>query len=229
MADSKEKRKKYDEASNEAEQEEEEGSSLEDLSEEELVSSIPEGVELSGEDDDKSGEEGSDDNGDSQQLMIGLTAEEYDLLQMQLQHSQSTAEEYLDGWQREKAEFQNYKKRTEKEREQHYQNKTAEILIKYLDILDDLDLALQDKPGEGEDSAWVNGIALVYRKLQSILESEGVEQIETDGQFFDPHLHEAISHEESEEHESDQIIAALKQGYRLGDRILRPAVVRVAR
>lgn len=228
MADSKQNRKQYDEAAKEMEQDSKRESEREDTPEEELVPASENG-ELPGKDDAEADEQDSENDNGSEQLTIGLTEDEYDLLQMQVKESQSMAEEYLEGWQRAKAEFQNYKKRIEKERDQYYQNKTAEILIKYLEILDDLDLALKDKPSDGGESSWADGIELVYRKLQGILETEGVEQIETDGQFFDPHLHEAISHEESDEHESDQIIAVLKQGYRLGDRILRPAVVRVAR
>jgi molecular chaperone GrpE len=228
MADSKQKRKKADEATQEAEHESEKEGEREDILEDELGSGA-ENSKLQEEDDLEMDAQESEDTDSSEQLMIGLSEEEFDLLQLQVKESQSLAEEYLDGWQRSKAEFQNYKKRIEKERDQFYHNKTAEILIKYLEVLDDLNLALKDKPGEGDDSSWADGIELVYRKLQGILEAEGVEQIETDGQIFDPHLHEAISHEESEEHGSDQIIEVLKQGYRLGDRILRPAVVRVAR
>jgi len=94
--------------------------------------------------------------------------------------------------------------------------------------VNDLDLALRNRPEQGDGAQWANGIELVYRKLLNILENEGVMGMDVQGQFFDPNLHEAISSEPSDEFESGQIIAVVKQGYMLGDRVLRPALVRVA-
>ena len=95
----------------------------------------------------------------------------------------------------------------------------------YLPILDDLERALATRPA---DLAWVDGIELIYRKLKSILEAEGLKRIEAEGQMFDPNFHEAISQEPSEDHESGQIIAVVQNGYMLGERVIRPAMVRVA-
>jgi molecular chaperone GrpE len=149
-------------------------------------------------------------------------------LQVELDEARAKADEYLDGWQRARAEFANYKKRIEREQSQIYQTTTGSIIKKYLDIVDDLDLALRNRPEQGDGAQWANGIELVYRKLLNILENEGVMGMDVQGQFFDPNLHEAISSEPSDEFESGQIIAVVKQGYMLGDRVLRPALVRVA-
>lgn len=139
------------------------------------------------------------------------------------------AAEYLDGWQRARAEFANYKKRVERDQADTYKNASANVIKKFLDVLDDLERALKNRPEEGDGAAWAGGVELVYRKLAAILESSGVTPMPADGQYFDPMLHEAISHEDSAEHESGEIIEMVKQGYMLGERVLRPGQVRVAR
>ena len=135
----------------------------------------------------------------------------------------------LEGWQRERAEFANFKRRIDREQLLQRQYLTGEVIKKYLVILDDLDLALKNQPKDGEGAAWAEGIALISRKLQNILDSEGVERISDANVPFDPNLHEAISSEENPAFESGHIIEVVRQGYKLGDRILRPAMVRVAR
>lgn len=142
---------------------------------------------------------------------------------------QQKAEEYLDGWQRARAEFANYKKRIDRDQAQMRENVTAGVIRRYLDVLDDLERALKNRPEEGVGADWAAGIELIYRKLAAILESEGVKRMKVDGQSFDPNLHEAISHEPHDGLESGQIIEVVKQGYLIGDRVLRPAMVRVAR
>jgi molecular chaperone GrpE len=147
-------------------------------------------------------------------------------LQKQLAELQAQADEYKDGWQRSVADFQNYRRRVEAEKAETYQTAVGSIIKRYLPVLDDLERALAACPA---DLAWVDGIELIRRKLQGILESEGLQRIETEGQMFDPHIHEAISQEPSEEHASGQIIAVVQNGYMLGDRVIRPALVRVAK
>ncbi len=135
----------------------------------------------------------------------------------------------LDGWQRERAEFANYKRRIERESLLQREYLTGEIIKKYLVILDDIDLALKNKPKDNEGAAWAEGVILIARKLQAIIESEGIERINADNVPFDANLHEAISSEENPDVESGHIIEVVRQGYKLGDRILRPAMVRVSR
>jgi molecular chaperone GrpE len=150
-------------------------------------------------------------------------------LQAELEQLREQSEEYLQGWQRERAEFANYRKRVERERETYQQNITGDIVRRYLEVVDDLERALKNRPQEGEGAAWAEGIELIYRKLLSLLEAEGVQPMEVEGQPFDPNLHEAISQEDSPDHASGEVIEEIKSGYMLGDRVLRPAQVRVAR
>jgi molecular chaperone GrpE len=157
------------------------------------------------------------------------TLEENDTLRQDLEQAQAKAEEYLDGWQRARAEFANYKKRVEREQAQVYQTAAGNILKRYLDVLDDMERALKNRPHKGEGKAWAEGIELIYRKLLTILENEGVKVMQAQGEMFDPNLHEAVTLEDNEQYESGQIIEVLQQGYTLGERVLRPAAVRVAR
>jgi molecular chaperone GrpE len=150
-------------------------------------------------------------------------------LQEELEEVRSKAQEYLDGWQRGLAEFANFKKRVEREQAQSYQNAAGNILKRYLEVVDDLERALKNRPKEGEGAAWSNGVELIYRKLLTILENEGVQPLGKPGEAFDPNLHEAITSEENGQYESGQIIEVVRQGYILGERVLRPAMVRVAK
>lgn len=156
-------------------------------------------------------------------------SEDVQALRNELDAWQARANEYLDGWQRSRAEFANYKKRIEREQSQAYQQAVANVIRRYLEIQDDLERALKNRPQEGDGAIWAEGIELIYRKLASFLEAEGVKVMQVEGQFFDPNLHEAIAMEESSEHESGQIIEVVKQGYLIGERVLRPAQVKVAK
>lgn len=147
----------------------------------------------------------------------------------ELETTRAKMDEYLQGWQRALADFANYKRRVERDQTLANQAAAGSIIKHYLDVVDDLDRALKNRPQDGEGANWANGIELIYRKLLTILEAEGVKLIEAEGQDFNPGLHEAISMEESREFTSGQIIDVIQQGYILGDRVLRPARVRIAR
>lgn len=142
--------------------------------------------------------------------------------------STDQAAEYLAALQRERAEFSNYKKRIEKDRAQWQDTLRSDVIMELLPVLDDFDRALENLPGEGPARDWANGVLLIQRKLKSQLENLGLAEIEAAGLPFDPELHEAVTHEDSADHESGAVIAVLRKGYRLGERILRPALVRVA-
>lgn len=163
------------------------------------------------------------------EITPAVSAEELQKLQTELEKSLAQAAENFEGWQRERADFINYKKRIERDQAQSLQNITGNLVKRYLVVLDDLERALKNRPQGGEAAAWANGIELIFRKLQGILEAEGVQPIPAEGAQFDPNIHEAISHETSDGHESGQVIEVIQQGYTLGDRVLRPALVRVAR
>ncbi|UCF28803.1 MAG: nucleotide exchange factor GrpE [Chloroflexota bacterium] len=157
-----------------------------------------------------------------------LEVDEVELLKEEIESLQHQSEEYLDGWQRERAEFANFKKRTDRERQQLQHSISGNIIRKYLEILDDLERALQNKPTDDEGASWAEGIELVYRKFLTALEAEGVVPMEVANQQFDPNLHEAISQEPNDDYESGQVIEVVRNGYMIGDRVLRPATVRVA-
>src|SRR5262249_29974802 len=120
---------------------------------------------------------------------------ELEELQAKLAEAESKAAEYKDGWMRAQAEFQNYKKRLERDNEMMSVSMKGDIIKKILPALDDLERALQNRPAD--TGPWVSGIELIQKKLQSILEAEGLKRIEAEGQPFDPNFHEAISHEPS--------------------------------
>lgn len=159
---------------------------------------------------------------------VSLPAAELESLKQKIAEAEARAAEYLDGWQRAQADFANFRKRLERDRQAEYLAMKAEIIKKFLPVLDDLERALQNRPEAKDLEAWVQGVELILRKMQSILEAEGVERIEAEGQMFDPNLHEAISHEPVDGSESGRVIAVVQHGYRLGERLIRPALVRVA-
>jgi molecular chaperone GrpE len=163
------------------------------------------------------------------ETLLSALQEENQALRDEVEAARTQSDEYLDGWQRARAEFANYKKRIEREQAQVYQNAASAIIKRYLDILDDLERALKNRPQDGEGAAWASGIDLIYRKLITVLESEGITPMQGAGAAFDPNLHEAISLEENSQYESGQIIEVIRQGYQLGDRVVRPAIVRVAK
>jgi len=170
-----------------------------------------------------------EESGEQAQAESGVPLQEFEALKAELEEAQAKAKEYFDGWQRERADFSNYKRRVDREQATLGQNIAGEVIKKYLLILDDLDRAMKLRPSEGEVSAWADGIELIYRKFQNIIDVEGIKRIPAENEEFNPMRHEAISFEDSPQHSSGQIIGVVQEGYTLGDRVLRPARVRVAR
>jgi molecular chaperone GrpE len=154
---------------------------------------------------------------------------ELEALRKELEEAKAQAAEYLDGWQRARAEFANYKKRNDQERQELFKLANTTLITRLLPIFDDFERAFQTLPSNLLSLTWIDGVVLIYRKLQAILEAEGLTLMETEGQSFDPLVHEAVTYEENEEHEEGQIIGEVQRGYKLGDRVLRPALVRVAK
>ena len=149
--------------------------------------------------------------------------------QAELQLLRKQASDNLECWQRERADFTNYKKRIEREQEALSQNVTANTIKKFLVVLDDMERAIKLRPTSGDGAAWADGMELVYRKMVSLVEASGVTRMQAENDLFDPNRHEAITHEDSPDHASGQIIEVVQQGYMIGDRVIRPALVRVAR
>jgi molecular chaperone GrpE len=154
-------------------------------------------------------------------------AERIELLERELEEARAKSEEHLYNWQRSAADFSNFKRRTDDERAQLSQFTNAILIGKLLGVLDDFDRALESVPPDAQDP-WIEGVKLVERKLRNVLESEGVTQIDAIGQSFDPNLHEAVAHEETVDHPDNEVIGEVQRGYRLHDRLIRPALVRVA-
>jgi molecular chaperone GrpE len=151
-------------------------------------------------------------------------------LEQQLELARQEAAQNLDGWQRTAAEFANFKRRQEDHLKLQRDMIKADVLHGVISALDDMDLAFQNVPEQldGQLVGWVEGFRLVQRKLDKILEDQKVSPISTTG-AFDPNLHEAVSHEDSPDHEDGHIIAELRKGYQIGNRVIRPALVRVAK
>ena len=149
-------------------------------------------------------------------------------LEISLEEMTAKADEYLDGWQRARAEFANYKKRVMRENTDIRQVARGEVIKLFLDIADDLERALQDKPENGDGESWAGGINIIFQKLRTRLEAEGIKPMNPLGEEFDPNIHEALMKEESDEYKSGQIIEVMQEGYWIGEKVLRPALVRVA-
>ncbi|MGD9001240.1 MAG: nucleotide exchange factor GrpE [Anaerolineae bacterium] len=146
-----------------------------------------------------------------------------------LEGARDQAEEYLDGWRRTQAEFSNYKKRRRAEEDRVRELANAHLLRKLLPVMDGFERAIVTVPDGIRKLSWIQGLLMVRRELEFVLESEGVEPIDTDDEDFDPYYHEAVTHEEVPGYQEGQIIGEVQQGYVLGDRVLRPALVRVAK
>lgn len=136
---------------------------------------------------------------------------------------------YHDQLARVSADFDNYRKRVERERRDLIETAAANLLRDLLPLVDDLERALQSEAGSEGAEAYRQGVALIHRQLLDLLQKNGVTPIEALGTTFDPHLHQAVTHEVSSAHADGEVIAELRRGYRLGSRLLRPAMVKVAK
>jgi molecular chaperone GrpE len=139
------------------------------------------------------------------------------------------SEEYLSALQRERAEFLNFKRRTAEERERDLGLAGEDLIRKVLVLADDFDRAIEARPAEIADHAWFEGIVAIDRKLRALLESEGVSAIDSaPGVSFDPREHDAIVNVPGTGRPAGQIVEEVRRGYRLRDRVIRPALVAVA-
>lgn len=158
------------------------------------------------------GDVGSDPAGDAEEEKTPLETE------------RARADSNMAGWQRAQADFQNYKRRIEQERGEANRYGSAQLLLQCLTTMDDLERAFMALPPSLAQLTWVEGIALIYRKVQTILESQGVREMEAQDQPFDPQLHEAIAQGDGPE---GKVVQVVQKGYYLHDRVLRPALVQV--
>ncbi|GGM31165.1 protein GrpE [Paraliobacillus quinghaiensis] len=151
---------------------------------------------------------------------------------------QSTSGSKVEALQKEKdevyqrllrvqAEYDNFRKRTQKEKEAERKYRSQSLITELLPVVDNFERALQtDVNGDGAKQ-FVDGIKMVYRQLSDALEKEGVEVIPTKGEAFDPHLHQAVMQVEDDQYDSNVVVEELQKGYKLKDRVIRPAMVKV--
>ena len=133
-------------------------------------------------------------------------------------------DEYLDQLQRSRAEFANFRRRNEQERQVLRTIVQRDVLAQFLPVIDDFDRAMDAVPDDDRDSGWVQGITMIQNKLHGILERAGITEIEALHQPFDPAVHEAVATEPDSKH--NVVVEVYQKGYRLGDFLLRPAMVK---
>ena len=150
-------------------------------------------------------------------------------LRAELTAAKGQADEYLTALQRERAEFLNYKRRTAEERERDLGLAAEGLIRKVLALADDFDRAIEARPESIASDPWFEGVAAIDRKLRTLLESEGVSPIDVaPGTTFDPREHDAIANVPGTDRQEGEIVEQIRRGYRLRDRVLRPALVAVA-
>ncbi len=178
---------------------------------------------------EKPEEEANQEAGQEPQESVEQLKERLAQLEAELAEERAKSQQLWDKMQRMAAEFQNTRKRQEQLLQASIERATEALILKLLPVLDDFEMAFQNVPEEqqAEAEAWLAGFRQIYHKLVTILEEEGLRAIEREGEF-NPELHQAISHEPSEEVESGHIIETVRTGYEHKERVLRPALVRVA-
>ena len=149
-----------------------------------------------------------------------------DTLKQALAEEKEKSEKYMANWQRAEADFINYKKRTEQAKQDLVSFANSVLILNLLPVMDDLDRAFNSLPSKLEKLDWVNGIRHIQHKLHTIMESQGLSQIECIGKCFDPCFHEAVAHLEGEE---GIVISEVQKGFQLKDKILRPSHVVVGK
>src|SRR5213594_5058572 len=150
------------------------------------------------------------------------------MLESRLAELESALAEAKDKYLRLAADFDNYKKRMRHEQLDTMEHASAELIHRLLPVLDDLQSVLEHQPRDVDES-WIKGLELSVRKLEEALGTHGLQPIDAVGARFDPKLHEAVGHEESAEHPEDTVVSELRRGYRVRDRVVRPALVKVSR
>ena len=149
-------------------------------------------------------------------------------LQAELEEANRERSQFKVMAQRAQADMMNFRKRVEEERDEMYRSVAARTITKLLPVMDDLQRALDQVPASAEEAAWLEGIRLIQRSLESLLESEGVTPIEADGKTFDPWEHEAVFTMESKDKEAGTVVSVIRPGYKLHGKVLRATQVAVA-
>jgi len=161
----------------------------------------------------------------------GTAEQQYEIAQLQFQIETLTAERssLYDQLLRRQAEFENYRKRVERERGEVYQRGRDDVLLQFLPVVDNFERALSSlEESEGDAEALRHGVELIHKQFKDALSKLGLEPVEALGQTFDPHVHEAVTTEATDRHKENTVIEEFQRGYKIGDRLLRPAKVKVA-
>jgi len=153
-------------------------------------------------------------------------AQDIETLQRALAEEKERAENYLASWQRCQADSANYKQRAQQEKGEIIEFANSALICNLLPILNDLERAFASVPADLEESNWTEGIRLIYNKLKTSLEAQGLTEIQARGEPFDPHLHEAIMQQDGEE---GIVIEELQKGYKFKEKVIRPSLVTVGR
>ncbi len=150
-------------------------------------------------------------------------------LEVQLEKALSERDDFKEALQRERADFVNFRKRTEREKSEVRNHVTIETIARFLPVLDDFERAISSTPVDVREDGWVQGFMLIHKKFRDLLLNQfGVEPVDPLGETFDPNWHEAIGSEDSDEYESGIVTAVLQKGYKLDDKCIRVAMVKVA-
>ena len=152
-----------------------------------------------------------------------------DALQLEVDESNKEKDQFKDMLQRAQADFINYKHRAEEERGEQQKYSNTRLILKLLPVMDEFDVGIDHASNSGPEASWLEGMKLIRRKLSLLLESENVTRIEVDGKDFNPIEQEAIAYQESADHQEGEILAVVRDGYKMHDRVIRPAMIIVAK
>jgi molecular chaperone GrpE len=172
-------------------------------------------------------------SGEATQSAGGPEVAELVATRAELKRFESEVKELRDSVARRQADFENYRKRMERERSETYNRVVADIASKLLPVLDNLKRALETEASvEASESDefrhFLSGVDLIYKQLNGVLDALGVKPVLAEGEHFDPHLHEAVVTEPTDDYEPDTVIQEIVRGFRIGDKLIRPALVKVA-
>lgn len=170
------------------------------------------------------------ENNEADEVQIEEIQEDDQIVQLREKYleKENLAKDYLEKLQRTLAEYDNFRKRTLKERTTMYENGAKEVLEKILPVMDNFGRALQSISEQDKESSLAQGIDMIFKQLNGVIKDLGVEEIEAVGKEFDPNLHHAVAHEENDAYGENQVIEVLQSGYIYKERTLRCSMVRVA-
>ena len=166
------------------------------------------------------------ESNDNLETNKNIVEEDVNDLKKKLEEKEKQAAEYLEMAQRLKAEFENYRKRTEKEKSEMIDYGQEKVILELLPVIDNFERALMS---EGDLTSYKEGVELIYKQFKKILDNLGVEEIKAEGEIFDPYKHHAVMQDEAEDKKENEIIEVFQKGYTLKDKVIRPSMVKVAK